>query len=130
MNRNLTSAFIVLALTACASHEGVYEPACIAFEGDRIELRGGRFSWDRFTDQRSVDADGNVIDAFPDFPKSGKYTLDAERLSFVTDDGIRLTDWFLFEQQGQRYLLTDAQREHYLDTAALPRCALLLADAK
>jgi hypothetical protein len=129
MNRHLPLT-VVLALAACAGHEGVYEPACIAFEGDRIELRGGRFAWDRFTDQRSVDADGNVIDAFPDFPKTGKYTLDAERLGFVTDDGVRVADWFLIEQQGQRYLLSEEQHERYLDLAELPRCGLLLASAK
>ena len=125
MPRILFLTIATLLLTACSDYEGLYEPSCIAFEGDRIELRGGRFVWDRFTDARRIDGDGNVIDEFPDYPKTGTYSLESGRLIFATDDGVRLDDWFLVEQSGQIYLLTAAQQEAHRAKAEMPQCALL-----
>lgn len=124
----LRTALIALALliAACANHEGVYEPVCIAYEGDRIELRAGRFEWQRFTDQRTVDDDGNIVNPFPEFPKTGTYRLDAGRLELLTNDGVRLDDRVMVEQAGHRYLLTIKQHDAFKDASELPKCALRL----
>jgi hypothetical protein len=126
----LRTAIIVSALlfAACANHEGLYEPACIAYEGDRMTLRDGRFEWQRFTDQRSVDDDGNIVNPFPGFPKTGTYDFVAGRLELVTNDGVRLDDWFVVVQDGQRYLLTNKQHIAILDGNERPECALRLTD--
>jgi hypothetical protein len=117
---------LTLLFVACANHEGVYEPACIAYEGDTIEFRNGRFEWQRFTDQRTVDADGNIVKPFPAFPKTGTYSIEAGRLQLVTDDGVRLEDWFIVVRSGGRYLLTSAQYEVFRQSNELPGCALKL----
>ena len=116
----------VLLLAACANHEGTYEPACVAYEGDRIELRAGRFEWQRFTDQRTVDSDGNLVEPFPGYPKIGAYSIDAERLEFVTNDDVRLADWYLVKHAGEHYLLSNEQHESFLDAHEMPDCSLRL----
>lgn len=118
---------ITLFLASCANHEGQYEPACIAYEGDRIELKDGRFEWQRFTDQREVDQDGNVVKPFPDFPKTGTYTLSDSRMQFNTSDGVTLDDRFLVEHDGERYLLTGSQHNNFVERNDLPDCVLKLA---
>ncbi len=122
---------IVLALlfSACANHEGMYEPACIAYQGDQIELQNGRFTWQRYTDERTVDAAGNVVEPFPGFPKTGAYRVTAGRLELTTDDNVRLNDWFIVEHAGQRYLLKAEQHKAFLEGGELPKCALELTAA-
>ena len=127
MNRSFLVYAVFPMLSGCATIDGVYEPACIAYEGDRIELRNGRFEWDRFTDEHRVDADGNLIDAFPDYPKSGQYKIDDGRLTFLTDSGNGVADWFLVEHLGQYYLLTSSQHEAFVNQSDIPECALLRA---
>lgn len=127
--RTAIIAFTFL-FAACASHEGLYEPACIAYEGDRIELQAGRFEWQRFTDQRSVDDAGKIVDPFPGFPKTGTYRFNGERLELVDDNGVRLDDWFIVVQGGQRFLLTATQNETFVAGKALPGCALGLSGGK
>ena len=117
---------LTLLLTACASHEGVYEPACIAYEGDRIELKDGRFEWHRFTDERVVDKDDTIVNPFPDFPKSGSYRIASGRLELITDKDLRLDDWFVVEREKQHYLLTAGQHDTYVQSGKLPDCALRL----
>lgn len=111
-------------LVACASTDGVFEPACIAYEGDRIELRNGRFEWHRFTDERTVDANGKVVDPFPNYPKKGRYELQDGRVRFHTDDGERMPDYFLHKQRGAYYLLTKEQQKSSLGGVQIPECAL------
>ncbi len=118
-----------LVLAACASHEGVYEPACAAYEGDRLELKSGRFEWQRFTDERRVDDEGNVVAPFPGFPRSGTYRETDGRLELLDDDQVRLDDWFIVDSAEQRFLLTAKQRDAFLDSGTLPECALKLAGA-
>jgi hypothetical protein len=117
---------LTLLLAACASHEGLYEPACIAYEGDRIELKDGRFEWHRFTDERVVDNDGTIVNSFPDFPKSGTFRIASGRLEFVTDKDMRLDDWFVVVRAKQHYLLTASQHATFLKSDKLPDCALRL----
>ncbi|MBT8089828.1 MAG: hypothetical protein KJO01_06430 [Gammaproteobacteria bacterium] len=115
---------LTLLLAACAGHDGLYEPACIAYEGDRIELRDGRFEWRRFTDERVVENDGTVAKPFPGFPRSGTYRIDRGRLLLVTDEDQRLDDWFVVVHAKQRYLLTADQHDTFVRSAKLADCAL------
>lgn len=130
MRNNIPLFLMLVMLVACASYEGLYEPACIAYEGDRIELRSGRFEWQRFTDERRIDAAGNVIEPFPDFPKTGTYTHETGRLTFVSSDNIRLGDWFLVDRDGQYYLLSDSQYQKYVAAAEFPPCPLKKSSGK
>jgi len=115
-----------LLLTACANHEGLYEPGCIAYEGSQIELKDGRFEWHRFTDERVVDKEGTIVNLFPGFPKSGTYRIASGRLEFITDGDVRLDDWFVVTQAKQRLLLTAKQHNAFLESGELPDCALRL----
>ncbi len=116
-------------LSACGSMvSGVFEPACIAYEGDRISMAGGRFEWDRFTDAVPIDADGNTMDPFPDYPKSGRILVDGDKLLLNADDGTALGERYLLEYRGRTYLLTYEQNEAVLDGEDMPACALVLAD--
>jgi len=117
---------ITLLFVSCANHEGWYEPDCIAYEGDKIELRDGRFEWQRFTDQREVDQNGNVAEPFPDYPKTGTYTLSDSRIQLITKDGTALGDWFLVVHAGKRYLLTPKQHNAFTESNDMPRCVLKL----
>ena len=120
-----TSTLLACALAAgCGSLDGVFAPACIAYEGDRIVFDGRRFSWDRFTDARRVDDDGNIVDPFPEYPKTGRYEVDSARVSFYTDDGGSLDDRYLLEHRGDTYLLNWEDNEAVLDGEAMPACAL------
>ena len=129
---NLRPKGMVLALTAfllggCANHlEGVFEPACIAYEGDRVKLGGGRFEWDRFTDAIPIDEDGNRLDPFPGYPKTGKVAQEEERLTWSADDGSTIDERYLLDYRGRTYLLTWDQNEAVLDGEEMPACALVL----
>jgi len=122
----LRLALVVLSffLAACANHDGQYEPACIAYEGDNIELIDGRFEWHRFTDQREVDEDGNIVNPFPDYPKTGTYKLSGSRMQFTASDGVAIDDWFLVEHAGERYLLKQKQHNAFIESNDMPECAL------
>lgn len=122
-----------MLLTGCANGpEGVFSPACIAHAGDRIEFGGehgkGRFEWDRFTDAVSVDRDGNRIDPFPDYPKTGSFEIDGEKVSLEADDGSTLAERYLLDYRGRTWLLSYEQNEAVLDGEAMPNCALVLED--
>jgi hypothetical protein len=123
------SIVLALFISACANHEGMYEPACIAYQGDKIELRDGRFTWQRYTDERTVDEAGNVVEPFPGFPKAGSYRVAADKLELVTEDNVRLDDWFIVEHAGKRYLLDAEQHKAFLDGGELPKCALAFTAA-
>lgn len=116
----------LITLAACTELEGVFEPACMAFEGDRVVLRDGRFEWHRFTDERIVDKDGSLVNSFPDFPKSGTYRVISGRLELVTDKDLRLDDWFVVERGNRHYLLNAGQHDTFLQSDKLPECALRL----
>lgn len=116
-------------LAACANAPGgVFEPACIAYSGERIELDSGRFEWSRFTDAVAVDDDGNRIDPFPGFPKSGRYETEGNQVRWLADDGTTIAERYLVEHGNRTWLLSYEQNEAFLAGEAMPACALALAD--
>lgn len=119
-----------MSLFACANQEGVYEPSCVAYEGDMLALKGGRFEWRRFTDERKVSASGDVETPFPDFPKAGTYRVSKGRVELTTDDQVRLQDWFIVDSAGEHYLLDAGQHNAFLAGGVVPECALRLAGAE
>lgn len=120
---------MIASLSAgCASVNGVFEPACMAFEGDRVTLDNGRFEWDRFTDVRRIGEDGKEIDPFPDYPKNGRYTVQSQTLKFSTEDGDRLDDHYLLQREDSLYLLTSEQNEQFSADGSLPDCVLRRSD--
>lgn len=115
----------VTFLASCAATvDGLFEPACIAYEGDRIEMLDGRFEWRRFTDQVNVDEAGNRVDPFPGYPIVGTYELQDERVTFVPDGNGETRDRYLLEYRQELYLLTYEENEAALDTDTIPSCAL------
>jgi len=122
---NRLAVFALLSLlAACANHDGVFEPACMALEGDKIVLHDGTFSWQRFTDQINIGDDGERIDPFPDFPKTGPYAVKQGRVFLYDDNGDTLTERKLLKHDGQQYLLTIEQHYAFESGTAIPACAL------
>ena len=99
-------------------------------EGDRFVFAGGKFEWHKFTDERRLDADGNLVDPFPGYPLTGTVVLRGSTVELTTAAGDRLDDHFLLERDDDHYLLT---REQYAAVTAggdLPICALRRSDEK
>ena len=124
MQRHLIIATLLL-LAGCQSVDGTYRPGCVAFEGDEISLTDGTFVWDRFTDQVTVDADGAVVDPFPDYPRRGSYRVDANRVELEFADETAARTLFLVQEQGRLRLLTAEERSGYERSGRVPECALL-----
>ena len=117
------------ACAGCAADAdvvGMYAPSCVAFEGSTIELSDQRFTWDRFTDEVTVDAAGKALDPFPGFPVRGTYTIDDNVLRLTTDVGELAAVLHLVRRPGQLYLLTAGEFEAWQQDGAVPKCALLL----
>ncbi|MDH3587066.1 MAG: hypothetical protein OEQ30_08250 [Gammaproteobacteria bacterium] len=130
MNSKTLALLCSLAVAAgCAADTniaGTYEPSCIAFEGNTIELSDNRFTWDKFTDEVTVDNDGNKIDPFPGFPVRGTYVVEDDVVRLVTDVGELAGEMHLVRRPDQVYLLTGAEFESWQRDKAVPTCALLL----
>jgi hypothetical protein len=124
--RTALTTCAAISIAACASHNGVYSPDCIAFAGDRIELDNGNFVWDQFTDQVRVNDAGEVIDRYPDYPLSGRYEMHGERITFHASTATELPDRYLVERKRQTYLLTAEQHEAWAATGDIASCALML----
>ena len=120
---------ILAACAGCATDAdvaGMYAPSCVAFEGSTIELSGDRFTWDKFTDEVTVDEAGNKVDPFPGFPVRGTYAVDDDVLRLTTDVGELAAELHLVRRPGQVYLLTAGEFEAWQQDGAVPKCALLL----
>jgi len=115
---------MTLALGACASQDGMYEPRCIAYEGDRVSLLENRFEWHKFTDQREIDEQGKVIDPFPGYPKVGAFDLHSGRVEFRSDDGSVIDDHFIVEHLEDSYLMPQDDHQRFLIAGELSNCAL------
>jgi hypothetical protein len=121
---------LLLAFTAgCAADTnvaGTYQPSCIAFEGNTIELSEGRFTWDKFTDEVRIDEDGNKVDPFPGFPVRGTYVVEDDVVRLTTDVGELAGEMHLVRRPDQVYLLTSEEFGSWQRDGEVPTCALLL----
>lgn len=114
---------VTLLLSGCKAIDGTYQPSCVAFAGSEIRLEGGRFVWDKFTDQVVVDEQGNTVDQFPDFPRQGSYAVSNDAVTLSADTGSTET-FYLLRDEGAVYLLTSEEKSTYDATGERPRCAL------
>lgn len=117
-----------MATAGCQSIDGIYRPGCVAFAGDEIELDGGRYLWDRFTDQVRVDERGEVVDPFPDYPREGSYRLEKDRLLLEASGSGPRAVFHLLSENGRYRLLDEDQRQRYLASGEVDPCALLRED--
>ena len=122
--KRLMTLFMGVILCGCSSIEGLYLPACTAYEGDEIQLTEGRFTWRRFTDQRTVDAQGQLVDPFPGYPKSGIYEYNDPVLILTPDSDSENVGFFLMEEKSGVFLLTGAEKQRYDIDGQIPECAL------
>jgi hypothetical protein len=121
-------ALIVCTLAGCRPVDGTYSPGCMAHAGSRIHLSDGEFVWEKFTDQVSIDEDGNKIDAFPGYPRSGKYRIKGHEISMDFDDDDSTAVLQIHERDGQYLLLTDSQAEAWNATGRYDDCVLTRED--
>lgn len=125
MPRHLKTAVVILAcLAGCKAVDGTYLPGCAAYAGDRIELRGDTFAWDKFTDAVEIDDAGNRVDAFPGYPKTGSFDIDGDRLVLRFDDGAETQVLHLQRSSGSLELLTDTQYVAWKKSNNYPDCVL------
>lgn len=130
--RLLGIATLAIAASSCGvmggGLSGSFEPACIAYAGETISLDDGRFEWDKFTDAISIGEDGEPIDPYPGFPKTGRYDRDGEKITWYADDKASLDARYLLEHRNRTYLLTWEQNEAVLNGEDMPTCALRLVE--
>ncbi len=130
--RTLRSLLLValLVLTACRSVdepiEGSFVPACTAFAGDRMTLREGKYSWNKFTDVRRLGPNGEPVDPYPDFPKVGDFEVDDNAVRLLEADGAVLGTWYLHMRDDQFLLLNQDQQDAWSADGSFPNCPLVL----
>ena len=124
MLRSACLAPFLFLITACAQQPVVFEPACVAYSGDRITVTGSRFEWDRFTDVRRVGEDGEIIDPFPNFPRTGQVRSSDGRIVLVADDGQELGRFVEYLDGGRRLWLTDDETRELQSGNGVPECVL------
>lgn len=122
--KRLMTVFTGVILCGCSSIDGLYVPACTAYEGDEIQLVEGRFTWRRFTDERRLDEQGQPVDMFPGYPKSGVYEYSEPVLILTPDGDAENTGFFLLDEKRGTFLLTGAEKQRYDIDGQIPECAL------
>ena len=125
-SRRVVLLVLPAALWACTSQELLFEPSCIAFEGDRVTLRGNDFEWRKFSDQVPMGAVGARANPHPDYPMSGTYRLENDRVEFKPRNGAKIGDHYMLDHRGARYLLTADEHQEFSADGQLPNCALKL----
>jgi hypothetical protein len=130
ITRYFALVFASLALVSCATYEGSYAPNCSAYAGSRIELKGGQFAWEKFTDSIVVDNDDVVVDQFPHYPMQGTYSIDRKTIEFMSDTGeVVATMYFktqyINKNNASYFMLTAEQQELWEDKNEYPRCVLV-----
>ena len=128
MTKRTAILFVAFLCSACADLEGVFEPDCIAMEGDRFVFAGRTFEWHKFTDMRRIDADGKLVEPFPGYPLKGSFVLRGSTVELTTAGGERLDDHYLFERRDSLYLLTGDQHAAVNGGGDLPACVLRRGD--
>lgn len=121
------ACLLPLIAAGCDDFDGEYLPDCAAHAGDRVTIEGTRFSWDRFTDAVRVDDDGNRIDAFPNYPKSGSISAADGKMRFVDDAGEEIAMRHVVVRDGVIALLTEAEHGQWETTGNWPDCPLSTA---
>ena len=116
----------LVLLAGCAGNSGKYAPACVAFEGDTIELADGKFVLHKFTDQVEVDEAGNTKDPFPGYPMRGTYRFDGHVLYMQSDSDTELPALYRVKVDGRYRLLTATQYEVWMTDETIDDCALTL----
>lgn len=96
----------------------------MAYEGDEIEFVDGRFTWRRFTDQRQVDESGELVDLFPSYPKTGRYTYHDAQLDLMLDGGASLVSFYVQDDTQGKYMLTMDENRQFEHDGKMPECAL------
>lgn len=122
----IATALIAALLFGCVSYEGTYSPDCIAYAGSNVELSGGQFVWEKFTDQVIVDHDGNVVNQFPGYPMRGTYRIDGQAVYMESATGESMENMYLHRRDDRYYLLTAGQFEALEKTGEHADCALML----
>ena len=113
-----------LLLSACAPHAGRYAPDCTAFAGSVVSLDGSSFVWERFTDEVRVDADGNRVEPYPDYPKRGTYRKEGNALYLEDGNGDAVATLYLHKDSESYRLLTVEEHEAWERSGEYARCAL------
>ena len=117
---------LAMLMWGCVSWEGTYAPACTAYAGSRIELAGGRFEWDRYTDQVVIGDDGKPVDPFPGYPLRGSYRIEGRTVLMTTADGEALAPMHLLRDAGTVFLYTAAEFDAFLANGERASCPLAL----
>ena len=125
-SRHLLSLLLASLLAACVSHEGRYSPACVAYAGSNIELRGGEFVWEKFTDSVVVDDDGEIVNQFPGYPMQGSYRIDDRAVFMESSSGETVATMYLHQSNHHQYLLTAEQHAAWESGNTSVDCALVL----
>jgi hypothetical protein len=126
ITRQFVTIAAALLFAACASHDGLYSPSCAAYAGNNIELSGGHFTWEKFTDSVVIDDNGEVVNQFPGYPLVGNYRIDGESVFLESSSGEPVATMHLYQHEDRSYLLTTEQRQDWESTGKLAECALAL----
>jgi hypothetical protein len=127
-DRLLATAIIAALLHGCVSYEGTYSPDCIAYAGSNVRFSEGRFVWEKFSDQAVKDADGNIVDQFPDYPVEGRYRIEGRVVYMESDSGQSMEKMYFQWHDDRQYLLTTEQFEAWERTGEHADCPLILGE--
>lgn len=111
-------------LAGCKSVDGIYYPGCPAHAGDKVLLDGGRATWDRFTDEVRIGADGKPIDPFPDYPREGTYRIEGETLELALAGETGTRRLHILADGDRVVLLDEKQHAKWQETGRYDVCAL------
>jgi len=89
-----------------------------------VSLSDSRFEWHKFTDQREINEQGEIIDPFPGFPKSGAFADRDGRIEFQPDDGSIIADHFVVEHLDDWFLMSQNEHQRFLTENQISNCAL------
>lgn len=120
----LRIVLIIAIPAACSNIDGLYVPACIAFEGDEIELSGGRYEWRHFTDEVQIPERRDPTQSVPEYPKAGHYEYEAPTLQFFSDEGLLIASFYQQDDADGKYLLTSEENGEFRESGDVPECAL------
>ena len=122
--RHVILGLVLFTLAGCQQLDGDWAPACDAFAGDRLSFSASRYTWDKFTDARRVDSEGEVIDPFPDYPKSGFFEQDGAAIVLLDDSADEIARFYIHESDGVTHMLTAAEQASYTVDGSFPDCTL------